>query len=41
MSNYICDDYCLTNEETKTIAQQTERLMKMNVHLSDKIKIRE
>jgi hypothetical protein len=37
MSNFICDDYCLTVEETKTIAQQTERLMKINVHLGGKI----
>ena len=40
MTNFICDDYCLTDDETKTIAQQTDRLIKMNVHLGNVIKIR-
>lgn len=40
MSNYICDDFCLTKDETKTIASQSSRLMKMNVYLSEKITIR-
>lgn len=30
MSNKMCDDYCLTPEETKTIAVQSDNLVKIN-----------